>query len=107
MVDKKIRMTVFAVGIIIALILSFVGSAMLALISLVFGIAAGFTNIEMRERTDFLVAVIAMTVLPAAALATIPAIGLVLSSLLANVAAFFFGMAVPVAIMQAYDKGMS
>ena len=103
----------FILGVLIAIVAGLaLGAGVLgdlgqyvAIILVILGLVVGFLNIGAKEVTDFLIAAIALVAVGAANLATIPAIGTYLASMLSYVAAFVAPAALVVALKAIYAMG--
>jgi len=76
-----------------------------AALLVVLGLVVGFLNIGAKEVTDFLIAAIALAVVGAANITTIPLIGGVLAGILLYVAVFVAPAALVVALKAIYSMG--
>ncbi len=102
----------FLIGLIIAVIAAFIGSAISAstilLILFILGLIVGYLNIAEKKLTKFLLATIALLLLGVGSISALSVIGTVsgyLNSILANIIAFVSAAALIVALKAIYETG--
>jgi hypothetical protein len=110
MVDEKIGGWTFILGVVIAIIAGLAAGALdvvtagyVTLVLVILGIIVGFLNIEDKHVTNFLIAAIALIAVGTANMSAIPYIGVYLSAMIINVAAFVAPAALVVALKEVYD----
>ena len=101
--DSKIGHWAFIIGILLAIIAGLVPAWLTPTITwilVVLGLIVGLLNIQAKETTEFLVATIALMMVGSAG--AIPALGVIVLSILANVVAFVAPAALVVALKAIY-----
>ena len=101
--DSKIGHWAFIIGILLAIIAGLVPAwqtPTITWILVVLGLIVGLLNIQAKETTEFLVATIALMMVGSAG--AIPALGVIVLSILANVVAFVAPAALIVALKAIY-----
>jgi hypothetical protein len=97
--DAKIGSWAFILGVLIAIVAGLVPAwqtPTLVWVLVILGLLVGFLNITAKETTEFLVATLALMVIGSAG--AIPALGVIILSILANLVAFVAPAALVVAI---------
>ena len=107
---EKIGGWAFILGVVIALLAGLASGALdaasagyVTLALVILGLVVGFLNIGDKEVNDFLIAAIAVVLLGTANLGVIPILGIYLSSMVLNVAAFVAPAALVVALKAVYN----
>ena len=102
----------FIIGLVIAIIAAFIGSAVSAstilLILFILGLIVGYLNIAEKRIERFLIATIALILLGVGSISALSVIGTVsgyLNSILANVISFVSAAALVVALKAVYSTG--
>jgi len=100
----------FLIGLVIAVIASFLGgyAATIAVVLFVLGLVVGFLNISEKDSNKFLLAAIALLVGGIASISALSILGVVstyLSSILGNFIAFVSAAALVVAIKAIFETG--
>lgn len=102
--DAKIGHWAFIVGIVIAIIAGLVPAWQTAIVTwvlVILGLIVGLLNITAKESVEFLVATIALMLIGSAG--AIPALGIIVLSILANIVAFVAPAALVVALKSVYE----
>ncbi|MBW2968664.1 hypothetical protein KY314_00925 [Candidatus Woesearchaeota archaeon] len=97
--DSKIGNWAFILGVLIAIVAGLVPAwqtSTLVWVLVILGLIVGFLNITAKETTEFLVA--ALTLMLIGSAGAIPALGVIILSILANVVAFVAPAALVVAL---------
>jgi hypothetical protein len=105
MIGKWAFIIGLALAILAALLVSVVTIPNLALILVVLGLIVGFLNIAEKDTVKLLVAIIALTVIGAAAIAVIPAINTYLLDILTNIITLAGAAGLVVAVKAIYETG--
>lgn len=100
----------FLVGLIIAVVASFVGgyAATIAMVLFLLGLLVGFLNVTEKDSTKFLVANIALLIGGIASLSAISVLGIVsayVNAILGNFIAFVSAAALVVAVKAIFEAG--
>jgi len=98
----------FILGIVVAIVGALAGAAyadMVLYLLVLLGVVVGLLNISEKEVSDFLLAVMALLLAGSAGLEKLPAVGGVVGSILANIAAFVAPAAVIVALKAVWQMG--
>lgn len=110
MVSEKVGAWAFILGVVIAIIAGLAASALdaitagyITLVLVILGLIVGLLNIEDKQVTGFLIAAIALIAVGTANLSAIPYVGLYLSVMVINIAAFVAPAALVVALKEVYD----
>ena len=102
--DSKIGHWAFIIGILLAIIAGLVPAwqtPTITWILVVIGLVVGLLNIQAKETTEFLVATIALLIVGSAG--AIPALGVIVLSILANIVAIVAPAALIVALKAVYS----
>jgi len=97
--DAKIGSWAFILGVLIAIVAGLVPAwqtSTLVWVLVILGLIVGFLNITGKETTEFLVAALTLMIIGSAG--AIPALGVVILSILANIVAFVAPAALVVAL---------
>jgi hypothetical protein len=105
MIGKWAFIIGLALAILAALLVSVVTIPNLALILVILGLIVGFLNIAEKDTVKLLVAIIALTVIGAAAIAVIPAINTYLLDILTNIITLAGAAGLVVAVKAIYETG--
>ncbi len=109
MVDQRVGGWAFILGVLVAIIAGLAAGMVvmyagyITLLLVVLGLIIGFLNIGDKEVQAFLVAAIALMAVGTANLSAIPYIGMVLSYIVQNIAAFVAPAALVVALKAVYN----
>ena len=102
----------FIIGLVIAIIAAFIGSAVSAstilLVLFILGLIVGYLNIEEKRIERFLIATMALILLGVGSISALSIIGTVsgyLNSILANIITFVSAAALVVALKAVYSTG--
>ncbi len=97
--DAKIGSWAFILGVLISIVAGLIPAwqtTTLVWVLVLLGLIVGFLNITAKETTEFLVATVALLIIGSAG--AIPALGVVILSILANIVAFVAPAALIVAL---------
>lgn len=97
--DAKLGSWAFILGVLIAIVAGLVPAwqtPTLVWVLVILGLVVGFLNITGKETTEFLVAAVTMMIIGSAG--AIPALGVIILSILANIVAFVAPAALVVAL---------
>lgn len=97
--DTKIGSWAFILGVLISIVAGLIPAwqtTTLVWVLVLLGLVVGFLNITAKETTEFLVATVALLIIGSAG--AIPALGVVILSILANIVAFVAPAALIVAL---------
>ncbi len=109
-VMTKVGSWSFIAGVVIAVLFGVWGGTAdgnLGLLLVVLGLLVGILNVGAKESTSFLVAAVALILAGNAGLENLPAIGVFLGNILANVKVFVAPAAVFIAVKEVYDLAKS
>ncbi len=114
MVSQRIGGWAFILGVVIAIIAGLAAGALdvvtagyVTLVLVILGLIVGFLNIGDKDVTGFLIAAIALMAVGTANLSAIPYIGVFLSAMVMNIAAFVAPAALVVALKEVYNLARS
>lgn len=100
--EAKIGHYAFLAGVALAILAGIatdlIATDIVGLILVILGLVVGFINVTAKETTEFLIATVALMLAGAANLAIIPAIGIYLQAIVANIVVFVAPAAVVVAL---------
>jgi len=112
--EQKIGSWAFILGVVIAIIVGFLGSGVfgpiadwIPLIMVILGVLIGLLNISDKEITNFLVAVIALLAASAVDWALIPTVGAPLGKIFWNIASLMAPAAIIVGIKAVWNMASS
>ncbi|MBD3362077.1 hypothetical protein GF358_04800 [Candidatus Woesearchaeota archaeon] len=97
--DAKIGSWAFILGVLISIVAGLIPAwqtPTLIWVLVILGLVVGFLNITAKETTEFLVAALALMIIGSAG--AIPALGVIILSILANIVAFVAPAALVVAL---------
>jgi len=97
--DTKIGSWAFILGVLISIVAGLIPAwqtTTLVWVLVLLGLVVGFLNITAKETTEFLIATVALLIIGSAG--AIPALGVVILSILANIVAFVAPAALIVAL---------
>lgn len=97
--DAKIGSWAFILGVLISIVAGLIPAwqtTTLVWVLVLLGLVVGFLNITAKETTEFLIATVALLIIGSAG--AIPALGVVILSILANIVAFVAPAALIVAL---------
>ena len=97
--DAKLGSWAFILGVLIAIVAGLVPAwqtSTLVWVLVILGLVVGFLNVTAKETTEFLVAALALMLIGSAG--AIPALGVIILSILANIVAFVAPAALVVAL---------